>query len=179
MNPPIGQYFHDGVLGVCAVTFDGIDMGLSVDEISIEYMENTKDIFFASRGTMADDKIPTGQAYQVKIKFGQLNNARMAKLYRGVELSDTGKSIKHGRNIYTSGKTNFAKELILTRVDSDGNPSTDLFFRATFFKAMPLEIGPEIFGPDSQRTQEVTFYCFYDDVKQCYYVAGYPSSLGL
>lgn len=178
-NPPIGNSFHEGVLGVCRVNFDNLDMGLTVDEITIEYMENIKDILFAPYGTMPDDKIPTGQAYQVKIKFGEMTPTRMAKLYRGITVGDSGKSIKHGRDIYRSGKANFAKVLTLTRVDSDGNASADLFFKATFYKAMPLEIGPETFGPDTQRTVDVTFYCFYDTTKACYFIAGYPSSLGL
>jgi len=64
-------------------------------------------------------------------------------------------------------------------VDSDGVSSTDPFFKATFYKAMPIEIGAEGFGPDTQKTLEVTFYCFYDETTKCYFVSGYPSSLGI
>lgn len=178
-NPPIGNEFHEGSLGVCRVTFDGVDYGKTMDEIDIEFIEDLKDIMFAQDGTQPQDKIPTGQAYQVTVRFAELDAALVAKMYRGCTLSAGGKSVQHGRDIYRSGLANFAKVLLLKRVDSDGAASADNFFRAYFYKAMPIINGPEQFGPDTQRILEVQFYCFFDDTAKTFFYTGYASSLGL
>jgi hypothetical protein len=177
-NPPIGNNFIEGVLGVVDVTFNNVNLGKTLDEASIEFIEDIKDIFFAQDGTQPNDKIPTGQAYQVTMKMGQPTWARLKEVLRG--LTVLGNSAKLGRDIYRSGRDNFSKILILKRVDSDGNPSTDWLYRLVFYKAMPMVNGPlGAFGPDTQREVEVVFYCFYDEVKEAFGYSGHASSLGL
>lgn len=178
-NNPLGNSFHEGPLGVCAVTFNAIDLGKTVDEIQMEFIEDIQDIMYAQDGTQPYDKIPSGQAYQITCIFGQIDPALLEQLERGVTVSGAGKSVKHGRDIYRSGRDNFAKELTLTRVDSDGNASTNQFYIATFYKAMPVITSSEIFGPETQRTLEVQFYCFYDETKEAFFYTGHASSLGL
>lgn len=177
-NPPIGNNFIEGVLGVCRFTFDGLAMGKTVDDATIEFIEDVKDIFFAQDGTQPGDKIPTGQAYQVTMQIGQQTWERLEKVLRGVSVSGGGNSAILGRDIYRSGKDNFAKVLTITRVDSDGVASTDPLFRLTFYKAFPMVNGPlGTFGPDTQRTVEVMFYCFYDDTNNAFGYSGYSSSV--
>jgi hypothetical protein len=152
-----------------------------MDEASIEFIEDMKDILYAQMGTQPADKIPTGQAYQVTCKISELQWDRLAKLMRGITPSG-GESAKLGRDIYRSGFTNFAKVLVLRRVDSDGKPSTDPKYRLTFYKAIPSATGPVgAFGPDTQRTMDVSFYCVYDETPghECFGFSGYPTSLGL
>ena len=177
-NTPIGSCFIEGVLGVCALNFNNVDLGKTIDEVSIEFIEDIKDIFYAQYGTQPYDKIPTGQAYQVTCKLGEITWERLKELMRGIETA--GYNAKLGQDIYRSGRENFAKELVLTRVDSDGNESTDPLYKLTFYKAMPTVSGSlGSFGPDTQREIEVVFYCFRDETKGAFGYSGYASSLGL
>lgn len=181
-NPPIGNNFVEGPLGVVRLTFDSVALGKTLDEATIEFIEDMKDIKFAQDGTQPADKIPTGQAYRVTCKLGEPEWDRLSKLMRGLTPSGDGNSAKLGRDIYRSGKTNFAKVLVIQRVDSDGVASTDPRFRLTFYKAIPSvsgAIGP--FGPDTQRGVDVVFDCMYDETvgHECFGYSGYPTSLGL
>ena len=163
-NQPIGNNFIEGELGVVNLTFDSVALGKTIDEATIEFIEDMKEIKFAQNGTQPYDFVPTGQAYKVTCKLGQLTWDRLAKLLRGVTPSGDGNSAKLGRDLYRSGRSSFAKELVITRVDSDGVNSTDLRFRLTFWLALPMvngAIGP--FGPDTQRAVEVSFYILYDE----------------
>lgn len=177
-NDPIGANFFEGCLGVVQLTYDGVDLGLTIDEANIEFMEDIKDIFYAQFGTQPYDKIPTGQAYQMTCKLGEQTLARMAKLIRGFTYS--GNSAKLGVDLYRSGRTNFSKILQIKRVDSDGNQSSNELYRLYFYKAMPIISGVIAnFGPDAQREFDVTFYVFKDETKNCFGFSGYASSLGL
>ena len=161
-NPPIGSNFIEGPLGVVLLNFDSIELGKTVDEASLEFIEDMKDILFAQNGTQPYDQIPTGQAYKVTCKLGQPTWARLQKLLRGQ--TGVGDSVKLGRDIYRSGRDSFAKVLTLTRVDSDGAASTDPKFKMTFWLAIPSVSGAlGAFGPDTQRAVEVSFYCLYDE----------------
>lgn len=179
-NAPIGNNFIEGVLGVVTLNFNGVELGKTIDETTIEFIEDLKDIMFAQDGTQPYDKIPTGQAYQVTTKIGEITWARLEKVLRGITLGNSGNSAKLGRDIYRSGRDNFAKVLTLTRVDSDGNASTDPLFKLTFYKALPTVNGAiGGFGADVQREVEVVFYIFYDESKEAFGYAGYASSVGL
>ena len=181
-NPPIGSNFIEGPLGVVNLDFDNMDLGKTVDEASLEFIEDMKDIKYAQDGTQPYDKIPTGQAYRVTCKIGEPEWLRLEKLMRGLAVKPSGDSALLGRDIYRSGRDNFAKVLIVTRVDSDGVKSTDPAFILTFWKAIPSvngAIGP--FGPDTQRTVNVVFDCMYDDAAghDGYGYSGYATSLGV
>lgn len=176
-NAPIGNNFIEGPLGVVQLTFDSVDLGKTIDEASLEFIEDIKDIFYAQDGTQPADKIPTGQAYQITCKFGQPTWARLEKLLRG--LTVVGNNALAGRNVYISGKDTFAKELKVARVDSDGVASTNPLYIMTCPEAMAMVTNLGSFGPDSQREIEVTFYIFYNDTISGYWYAGYASSLGL
>ena len=178
MADPLGSNFIEGVLGVVQMYFDGIDLGKTLDEATLEFIEDIKDIMFAQNGTQPADKIPTGQAYQITANFAQRTWARLEKLLRGVTV--VGNSAKLGVDLYRSGYDNFAKQLILYRVDSDGVVSTSPIYRLVMYKAMPTVSGPiATFGPDTQQQVTVTFYCFKDTTKNAFGYSGYASSLGL
>jgi len=177
-NPPMGLNFWEGELGVLNLVFNNVDVGKTTDETTLEFIEDMKDINFAQDGTQPHDKVPTGQAYQLTCKMGQITAARLAQVLRGLTVS--GNSVKLGRDIYRSGRDNFAKVLTATRVDSDGNSSADPVYRLYLYKALPTvngAIGP--FGPDTQRDVEVVFYIFYDETNEAFGYSGYASSLGL
>jgi hypothetical protein len=179
-NPPFGLDFIEGSLGVVLLTFDGIDLGKTIDEATLEFIEDIKDIMFAQNGTQPYDKVPTGQAYQLTVKIGEITWNRLEKVLRGLTVSGSGHSALLGRDIYTSGRTNFAKQLIVTRVDSDGVRSADPLYRLVFWLAMPTVNGPiGSFGPDTQREVEVIFYIFYDETNGGFGYSGYATSVGV
>jgi hypothetical protein len=178
-NPPMGTDFVEGDMGVVQLEFDGVDLGLTVDETTLEKIEDIKDIKFAQLGTQPADKVPTGQAYQVKTKLGETSLVKLRRLMRGLVLH--GHNARLGADLYRSGYTYFCKQLVIRRVDSQGTVSTDPHFRVTFYKAFP-EVnatpgGP--FGPDVQRVTEVTFYIFLHRGKHAFGFIGQASSCGL
>lgn len=179
-NAPMGTNFIEGVLGVVRLIFNGVDLGKTLDEATIEFIEDMKDINFAQDGTQPADKVPTGQAYQVSFKLGEQTWIRMAQLMRGVTLGGGG-SVALGADLYRSGRDSFAKELRIYRVDSDGTSSADPFFRLVFYKALPMVTGAVgNFGPDTQRSVDVTCYCFRDSTHDHKFgYQGYESSLGI
>lgn len=181
-NKPIGNNFIEGPLGVVVLKFDGVDLGKTVDEASIEFVEDMKEIKYAQTGTSPYDKIPTGQAYKLTCKLGQLSWDKLAKLMRGVTNPGGGNSALLGRDIYRSGRDNFAKVLEVFRVDSDGVASTDKRYKLTFFLALPTVNGAlGAFGPDTQRSSDVVFDIFFDESAghMCYGYSGFASSLGI
>ncbi len=179
-NPPFGLDFIQGSLGVVLLTSDNVDLGKTIDEASFEFIEDMKDIMFAQNGTQPDDKVPTGQGYQITVKLGQITWERLQKVLRGLTVAASGHSALLGRDIYRSGRAAFARELIVTRVDSDGVRETNPFYRLVFWNAMPTVNGAiGSFGPDTQREVEVVFYVFYDETNGGYGYSGYASSLGL
>ena len=179
-NNPMGLDFIEGVLGVVNINFNNVDLGKTLDEATLEFIEDIKDIMYAQDGTQPQDKVPTGQAYQVTCKIAQPTWLRLKELMRGVTTSPDGHSALLGANLYLSGKDNFAKVLTLTRVDSDGVSSAVLEYKMTFYKAFPMVTSPVgTFGPDTQRSVDVTFYIFRDSAHGGNFgYSGHASSLG-
>jgi hypothetical protein len=177
----MGNNFWEGSLGVVLTEFAGVDLGKSIGEATIESVEDVMDILFAQDGTQPYDKVPTGQAYLITVNYGQVDIELLKTLVRGVtQPGGAGSnSALLGRDIYRSGRDNFAKQLTLTRVDSDGNASTNLLYRLTMFKAMPIITGAISYGPDVQKGMEVQYYCFYDESNEAFGYSGYASSVGL
>lgn len=178
-NPPIGNEFWQGPLKIVQATFDGVDLGYTTEDTELEFVETVKDIFYAQFGTEAADKIPTGSAWKVRIKFAQPSATLISILYRGTTISATGKAVKLSRDLYRSGYDNFSKLLSLAAVDSEGTPSTDPNFILNMYKAMFVPTAAILYGPDSQRMIEGEFYCFYDRTNLAYGYSGHASSLGL
>jgi hypothetical protein len=180
MGNVVGANFWEGSLGVIRIEFDGVDLGKTVEEANIEYIEDIKDIHFAQDGTQPADKYRTGAAYQVTARFGQITIPRIVKLIKGTEASGAGNSLKLGRELYLSMLEDESKVLIVRRVDSEGVVSTDPDFILNFYNAVPLITGGSfIYGPDTQRDIEVTFYVFFNDTNLAFGYTGYASSLGL
>lgn len=178
-NAPEGLNFWGiAPLGVVQATFDGTDLGKTMDDTTIQPLEDIKDIMYAQDGTQPGDKIPTGMAFEIKMKLAEVSTARLAKLVRGFTVSTGGNSVKMKRDLYRSGKTNFSKLLTLKRVDSDGVVTTNALHIANFYKAMPISFGTIDYGADTQRGLEVTFYCFWDSTNNAFGYSGYASSLG-
>jgi len=176
-NNPIGNNFIEGVIGVVNVTFDSVALGKTTADTEIVPDQDIKDIIFQQDGTKYADKVRTGIVYQVNCTFGEIDTELLVKLDRGMSKSGDGNSLKVGRNLYTSWKTSEAKELILTRVDSDGVSSTDALYKMTFYKAAPEITGAIQYGADTQRNIPVTFHIFFDDTELAFGYFGYASSL--
>lgn len=178
MAAPIGNNIMEGALGVVDIDFNNVYMGRTTADTEIVPEEDNKDINYQQDGTKPADKIPTGLNYLINCTFGEITNARLALLQRGITLSGGGQSAKLGREQYISRRDN-AKELVLTRVDSEGVKSVDPYHKMTLWNASPEVTGGIAWGADTQRSVPVTFYIFYDSTNEGYGYYGYASSLGL
>ncbi len=178
-NAPIGNNFWEGPLGVCNVEFNNVDLGKTTASTIIERIEDIQDIIYQQNGTQPYDKIPSGLAYQITCTFGEIDTALMVALMRGVTASGGGNSVALGHDLYRSGRDNFSQQLVVKRVDSYGNSSTDPFFQLTFYKAFPIITGNIEYGSDVQKGLEVQFYIFYDETNEAFGYSGNASSVGL
>lgn len=177
-NPPIGNNILEGPLGVVNVTFNNIAMGKTTADTEVVPEEDNKEIMYQQDGTKPQDLVPTGMSYTVNCTFGEITTTIVEQVLRGTTKSAGGDSMKYGRNIYISRRA-LAKRLILTRVDSEGQSSTDLRHRMVFYKASPEVTGNLQYGADTQRNLAVSFYCFYDETELAFGYHGYASSVGL
>lgn len=176
-NNPMGLDFIEGPLGVVKLKFDNVDLGKTLDEANLEFIEDIKDIMYAQDGTQPMDKVPTGQAYKVTAKIAELTWARLKKLMRGV--TAVGHNALLGVDLYRSGKASFSKKLEITRVDSEGNESALPEYKLTFYLAFPTVTNFSTFGPDTQRAADVEFYMFRDPLHHnAFGFSGIASSLG-
>lgn len=179
-NAPMGNNFFEGPLGVIYFYFDGVDMGKTLDNADLEFIEDMKEIFYAQDGTQPADQVPTGQAWRIKGKIAEITLTRLQKVLRGLTVTSSGNAASAGADLYRSGRDNFAKELKVYRVDSDGNPSTDHYYRLKAYKALPKVTGPiGEFGPDNQRVFDIEWYLFRDSAhNDKFWICGPTSSLG-
>lgn len=178
-NEPLGNNAWEGVLGVVRITFNGVSLGKTTADTEITIDQDIKDIIFQQDGTKYSDKVRTGVAHQVTCVFGEIDTALLEQLHKGWEKSTAENSMKLGRSLYQSWKTAEAKVLKLTRVDSEGNASTDPRHQIVFYKAAPEITGPVMWGADTQRNVPVTFHIFFDDTESAFGYSGFASSVGL
>ena len=177
-NPPIGNNFIEGPLGVCRVSFNGVDYGKTLNNIEIQKDQDIKELFYAQDGTKRADNTRTGVMYMVTCEFAVPTIALLNAIDSGISKSGAGNSASFGRNLYTLWSEE-TSELVLSRVDSEGDAYADNFFKMTFYKAHGEVTGPIVYGPDQQRTIQVTFHIYWDSTKNSFGYIGYETSLGL
>jgi hypothetical protein len=179
-NPPMGDDFIEGSLGVVDITFDSVNLGKTVDEAVLEPIVDRKEIKYAQDGTQPADFVVTGQAYKVTCKIGQPTWARLKKVMYGLTVA--GHSALLGRDLYRSILAAYSKVLILKRVDSNGNPSAVHKYWLTCWKALPLVNGAiATFGPDTQRTVTIEWLIVFDATKghEGFGYSGSSTTLGI
>jgi len=104
-NPPIGNNFIEGVLGVVNVEYQPngaaalVDMGKTTADTEIVPDQDIKDILFSQDGTKYADKVRTGIVYQVTCTFGQLTSDRVKLLDQGYCVGSSGNSMSFGRDL--------------------------------------------------------------------------------
>lgn len=177
-NPPIGLSFIEGSLGVVKLTFNNIALGKSLGACEIEKVEDYVEIKHDQDGTQPFDFICTGEAWKVTVPLSEITIANLKSVMRGITEASGG-SYKFGKDMLISCRDNFAKKLVLTRVESDGSESTDPMFRLNFYKAFPRLTGTIGFTVDAQRVMNVEFYIFEDITNNAFGYVGYNSSLGI
>lgn len=184
-NPPIGNNFFEGVIGVVNVYFKppgaaGFTyLGKTTADTEITIDQDIKDIIFQQDGTKYADKIRTGVVHQVNATFGEIDTELLELMHNGWEASGSGNSMKLGRSLYQSWKDSEAGVLKLVRIDSEGSDSTDPFFTLNFYKAAPEITGPIQYGADTQRNLPTTFHVFWDETQGAFGYMGNASSVGL
>lgn len=158
----LGDNYFEGVLSPGKAIFDSVDLGLSVDEITIENEKDYTDIIAMQYGTKPIDKIQTGELWMVTLKLTDYSIAQLAKVLTGMTVSAGGNAAKKGTDCYES-MYDKAKLLIIKRTDCDNVVSTDEDYWLNFPKAYPLNDSDILtMSPGSQQSFEVKFICFKD-----------------
>lgn len=180
MANQMGTNAFDGAISPGQVTYDGVDFGKTIDNIEVERVVMYKEIMKAQYGGMMDDQVQIGEYWRIKIKIAEITYARMVKWNPGITLSGAGTAAKFGDQMYKSFRDNYAKVLLLTNTDSDGNLSTDDNYIITLPKAIPVHTSePYTWGPEDQRVVDIEFHALKDHTNNIYLYCGAASSLGL
>lgn len=180
LNPPIGNSFPEGCLGVCNVYFDNMYMGQTDGTTELKLEEDNKEIRYAQQGTAPADDIPTGMKYSVTANLAEITTARLAKVWRGLTIKNN--SAKIGSEIYCSRRAN-AKVLKLVRINSEGQDATQPVFTCQFYLASPRITSNFQFGADVQRNLGIEWKIYKDNTLDVlgnvkgYGYWGYPSSV--
>ena len=174
-----GDNIWEGPLGVVQLEFDGLDMGKTMEDTTIERDEDIKDILYQQNGTKPADYSKTGLLYIVRTKIAEISTDKMAKILPDITVSGSGNSVKFGRELYRSLRDNEAKVLKIIRVDSEGDLSTNDDYIIVWYKAIPIVTGTIEWGADTQRGIEIEWRCVWDETEGAFGYSGKASSVGL
>lgn len=175
----MGDNIWEGPLGVVQLEYDNLDLGQTMEDTTLEFDQDIKDILFQQQGTKAADKVRTGIIPIVRCKLGEISTDKLAKVHSGTEVSGSGNSVAIKRELYRSMKDNEAKVLKVKRVDSEGAVTTDDDHILVFYKAISLITGTIDWGADTQRGLAVEFHCMWDETEEAFGYSGKASSVGL
>jgi hypothetical protein len=179
MGQLLGNNFWEGVVGVVQAEFEGLDLGKTTADTEIKPDADILDITYQQDGTKPADRVRTGMVYVITMTFGEIDTALLKKLISGISTSGDGNSVKLGRSLYQSMKTNEAGLLKLSRIEDDGTITTNGDFILRVFKACPNVTSSIVYGAAKQRDVQVEWYCFWDDVRKAFGYSGSASSVNL
>lgn len=142
------------------VTWNGVDMGATVEGVTIQVKYETADIMLDQWGKTPADKKVSGHAYSVKTTFAEIKNKATVK----VALPSAHQVGTGPYSIYADmqiGDSLLAKAqvLILHPLEAADN---DLSEDWKFFKAVAMEATEVKYGPDKQSGMSVEFVIFPD-----------------
>jgi len=175
----LGANTFSGALGAAYITFDDVEMGLTVGDITLESNRTLKELMRSQHGTAPYDFVETGAWVRIKAKIAEATLAKMEKYETGITLSGAGTAMKKTCDGYKSLR-DAAKTLILTRNDSCGDKSVDPNYIITCPLAIPVQTSiVYTFGPENERNVDIEWHLFYDSTTCCWFYMGAASSLGL
>ena len=160
--PILGNNIYEEWLKPGRLTYDGVDLGLSINDIEVRREKNNQEIMADQFGTQMIDNIETGSIWYVKVELTGYTITQLQKVLTGMTISAGGNAAKMGADCFKSKYDN-AKTLVLKRVDCDNVASSDEDYWMTFPKAYPMNESDILtFGPNDQESFEVEFICFKD-----------------
>jgi len=178
MGNLLGSNFFGGDLGVTQITYDSVDLGLTMGNTILRKVENMKEIFASQYGMAPIDIIDNGEWWEVEFDMEDLAYTKLQKVIAGVTISGAGTAVKFADGSFLSRYTN-AKTLQIKRVESDGAVTTNPNYIWTAPKAAIKSIGEFPYGPDEQKVYHIIMHIFFDRTNLYHGYAGAASSLGL
>jgi hypothetical protein len=178
VNPPIGNNFWEGPLGVVNIVYNSIDRGKTTADTELTPTFDIKDIIYQQNGTQYYDKVPTGASWILIATYGVITTTLIADHLDEATKSAGGNSLSVGQSLYFSWREN-AKQLEVIRVNSDGNSSVNPLYKMIAPKAYPEVTSGFQWGADTQRNLQISYHIFYDETEQVFFYNGYASSLGI
>jgi hypothetical protein len=142
----------DVKMGVCTVSFGGVDLGYTSGGVKVSYRAETKDVV-VDQEDIPLDVIVTGQSIEVTIPLAEQNLERLGGLLPGATFTqDVAKqklvlSGTAGTRLYPLGK-----KLVITPVGL-----TSANEKLTIYKAVPQPQIEFSYDKDKQRIYEVVF----------------------
>ncbi|KAA0573364.1 hypothetical protein [Azospirillum sp. Sh1] len=152
---------EDISLGVCDVTFDGIDLGSTKGGVEVSIKTSNYEVKADQLGDTPVKDVITGTTVEVKVPMLETNLTKLKSVMPqavgiGTSGSEVGVEIRSGVNI---DLLDLAAELKLHPTGVDASYTKDDF---TAFKAAPLPNFTFKYETGSERVYEVTFKCYPD-----------------
>lgn len=138
-------------IGVCNVSFDGVDLGYTKGGVTVSYSAETTEIT-VDQEDVPIDEIVMKQKFEVKVPMAEYDLTKLDKLLPGTTLVTDGtkKKLVFDGSAGTSLK-DMAKQLVLTPVGGTNND------KITVFYAVPVPNLEFKFEKDNVRIFEITF----------------------
>ncbi len=141
------------------VTFDGVDLGGTLDNVGLEIEYMKAELFADQFGKSVEDRRINGVKITVKTKIAEVRDPDVwAKVFPHATLITNGPN-KAVEFRYPIGASDLDVAAVLTLhpvVKPDGEVDQD----HTFWKATPAEVSPITYGPEEQSGLEVTWNCY-------------------
>jgi len=158
------------------VTWNGVDLGGTVDGCNLSIKYETADIMVDQWGKTVADKKVSGHAYSVKMTLAEIKNKDLFKV-----AFPSSNEISSGGNhmIYADmqiGDSLLAKAKVLTLHPLEASDA-DLSEDYMFYKAIPTEVSEVKYGPDKQSGLSIEFIVFPDTttVPARFFIYGDPT----
>lgn len=147
-------------IGAAKLTFGGVSLGHTLDEITVEFGREFQDLNVSQYGTTPIDKALTGQSLTIKVKLAEPNVSQLnVALPEGSHASATNERLGIGTDAGYLLRAD-AKQLVLhpyRLADSDDTENI------TIYKAVSSDPVATGYSVDGQRVYEVTFTALVDE----------------
>ena len=147
-------------VGVCSVTYNGVDLGHTKGGVEVSYEPVHKDVSVDKYGDTVVEKYLTGEKLSVKVPLAEFTIANLkVAMPQGTFAGAANSRILLGHSAGTKGTTS-AAQLVLHPINM-GTRANDIVVHKAYV-ASTIELAMKV---DEEKIVEVTFEALLDETK--------------
>lgn len=147
-------------VGVCSVTYNGVDLGHTVGGVEIVYQPTHHDVIVDKYGQTIVEKVLTGEQFQAKVPLAEYTIANLKNAIPQGQFQGAANARVHvGKSSGASARA-VAAQLVLHPINEQTKALDIVFHKA--YVASQIQLDHKI---DTTRTIEVLFEALLDETK--------------